>query len=107
MNHKRAVIERFIITDLPKSITEELERGALAEQAQAVQALEAARKRVLEAIGDDALDENGDLAEKYRETKDGKEYLAARQQAGAARSREANANRCAALRRPKAIKFGV
>jgi len=89
MNHKRAVIERFITADLPQAITEELERGALAEQAQAVQALEAARKKVLEALGDDALDAQGNLAEKYRETKAGKEYLAARQQAGAARSREA------------------
>jgi len=89
MNHKRAVIERFITADLPRAITEELERGALAEQAQAVQALEAARKKVLEALGDDALDEHGDLAEKYRETRTGKEYLAARQQAGAARSSEA------------------
>ena len=89
MNHKRAVIERFITTDLPQAITEELERGALAEQAQAVQALEAARKKVLEALGDDTLDAQGNLAEKYRETRAGKEYLAARAQAGAARSREA------------------
>jgi len=42
MNHNRAVIERFITADLPQAITEELERGALAEQAQAAQALEAA-----------------------------------------------------------------
>jgi len=89
MNHKRAVIERFITTDLPQAIAEELERGALAEQSRAAQALESARKKVLEVIGDDALDENGDLAEKYRETRAGKEYLAARQQAGAARSYEA------------------
>ena len=41
MNHKRAVIERFITTDLPQAITQELERGALTEQAQAAQALEA------------------------------------------------------------------
>jgi len=86
MNHKRAVIERFITTDLPQAITEELERGALAEQTQSAQALEAARKKVLEALGDDALNENGDLAEKYRDTRAGKEYIAARQQAGAARS---------------------
>jgi adenine-specific DNA-methyltransferase len=62
MNHKRAVIERFITADLPQAITEELERGALAEQAYAVQALEAARKKVLEALGDDALDADGNLA---------------------------------------------
>jgi len=39
MNHKRAVIERFITTDLPQAIAEELERGALAEQTQAAQAV--------------------------------------------------------------------
>jgi len=89
MNHKRAVIERFITTDLPRAITEELERGALAEQAQAAQALEAARKKVLEALGDDALDAHGNLDEAYRNTKAGKEYLAAQQQAAGSRSREA------------------
>jgi len=89
MNHKRAVIERFIATDLPQAITEELKCGALAEHEQAVQALEEARKKVIEALGDDALDAYGDLAEKYRHTRAGKEYLAARQRAGAARSYEA------------------
>ena len=89
MNHKRAVIERFITTDLPQAIAEELERGALAEQTQAAQALEAARKKVLEALGDDALDGNGNLAEAYRNTKAGREYLTAQQQAAASRSREA------------------
>ena len=33
MNHKRDAIEGFISQDLPQAITEELERGALAEQA--------------------------------------------------------------------------
>ncbi|MBO9369309.1 MAG: site-specific DNA-methyltransferase, partial [Chloroflexi bacterium] len=89
MNHKRAVIERFITADLPQAITGELERGALAEQAQAAQALEAARKKVLEALGDDALDAHGNLDEAYRNTKAGKEYLAAQQQAAGSRSREA------------------
>jgi len=89
MNHKRAVIERFITADLPKAIAEELERGALAEQSQAAQALEATRKKVLEALGDDALDADGNLAEKYRETRAGKEYLEAQQKAAGSRSREA------------------
>jgi adenine-specific DNA-methyltransferase len=89
MNYKRAVIERFITEDLPKAIAEELERGALAEQSQAVQTLESARKKVLEALGDDALDADGNLVEKYRETKAGKEYLEAQQRARGSRSREA------------------
>ena len=89
MNHKRAVIEPFITGDLPKAIAGELARGALAQQSQAMQALEAARKKVLETLGDDALDANGNLAEAYRNTKAGKEYLAAREMAAGARSREA------------------
>jgi len=40
INYKRAVIERFIKEELPKAIAEQLERGALAEQSQAAQALE-------------------------------------------------------------------
>jgi adenine-specific DNA-methyltransferase len=89
MNHKRAAIERFIIEPLPSVIATELERGALVEQSKAAQALENARKKVLEALGDDAVDASGNLMEKYRETKAGKEYLAVREQAGTARSREA------------------
>jgi len=89
MNHKRAVIERFIDEDLPRAITGELERGALAEQAQAEQALEAARKKVLEALGDDALDADDNLVEAYRNTKAGKEYLEAQSRAKGSRGREA------------------
>lgn len=88
MNHKRAVIERFIVEDLPKAIANELNKGALAEQSQAQEALETARKKVLESLGDDALDPDGNLAEKYRESKLGKEYLSALANAGASRSHE-------------------
>ncbi len=66
-DHKRAVIERFITDDLPRAIAEELDRGALAAQSQAVQDPEVARKKVLEALGDDALDVEGNLAEEYRD----------------------------------------
>jgi adenine-specific DNA-methyltransferase len=78
MNNKRAVIEQFI--------AEELERGALAEQSQAAQALESARKNVLETLGNDALDADGNLAESFRSTPAGKEYLAARETPAGARS---------------------
>ena len=89
MNYKRAVIEQFIAEDLPRAIAEELARGALAEQSQATQALESVRKKVLEVLGDDALDADGNLVEKYRETKAGKEYLAAREMAAGARGHDA------------------
>jgi adenine-specific DNA-methyltransferase len=89
MNYKRDAIERFISTDLPQSIAQELEQGALAEQEHAAQTLESARKKVLEALGDDALDADGNLDAKYRETKAGKEYLEAQQHAQGSRSRDA------------------
>ena len=68
MNHKRQVVERFITEDLPQAIAEELQRGALAEQGQAQQALAAARQKVLDALDADALDADGNLAETYRNT---------------------------------------
>jgi len=92
MNHKRAVIEKFITEDLPQGIREELEKGALAEQEQAMQTLEKARKKILEALGDNALDANGQLKEAYRSTNAGKDYLAAQQQAAKSQSREALEN---------------
>lgn len=89
MNHKRQVIERFITEDLPKAIAEELKQGALAGQGRAQETLAAARQKVLDALGEDALDADGNLAEPYRTTKAGKEYLEAQAKAKGARSTEA------------------
>ncbi len=89
LNHKRKVIEKFIQEDLPKAISEELNRGALGEQILAQKALEKARERVLEALGHEALDANGNLAEKYRDTNIGKAYLEAQAHAKGSRSTEA------------------
>ena len=89
MNFKRAIFERFISEDLPRLVNDELNEGALAAQSQAIQELDAARKKVLEALGEDALDADGNLAEKYRETKAGREYLVAQERARSAKGREA------------------
>ena len=89
MNLKRAIMERFVSEDLPRLVNEELNKGALAEQTQAAKELDAARKKVLEALGEDALDADGNLAEKYRETKAGREYLVAQERARSAKGREA------------------
>jgi len=89
MNHKRQVIERWITEDLPKAIEEELQQGVLAEQAQAQQALEEARQKVLETLGEDALDAEGNLAEQFHSTKVGREYLEARAKAAHAQPSEA------------------
>jgi adenine-specific DNA-methyltransferase len=87
MNYKRGVIERFIQEVLPKNISEELAQGALAGQTQAAKELEAAKKKVL-AISDDAIDAAGNLI-KYRDTKPGKEYLVALENAKSAKGHEA------------------
>lgn len=89
MNHKRQVIERWITEDLPKAIEEELQQGVLAEQAQAQQALEETRQKVLETLGEDALDAEGNLAEQFHSTKVGREYLEARAKAAHAQPSEA------------------
>ncbi|RLE37285.1 site-specific DNA-methyltransferase, partial [Candidatus Acetothermia bacterium] len=89
MNHKRQVIERWIVEDLPKAVEEELRRGALAEQAQAQQALEGARQKVVETLGREALDAEGNLAEQFAGTKVGREYLEARERAAHAQPSEA------------------
>jgi len=89
MNFKRAIIERFISEDLPRLVNDELNKGALAAQSQAMQELDAARKKVLEALGEDALDADGNLAEKYRDTRAGREYRVAQERAKSAKGREA------------------
>ncbi|NIA12263.1 MAG: site-specific DNA-methyltransferase [Nitrospiraceae bacterium] len=81
LNHKRQVIEHWINEDLPKAIEEEFRRGALAEQAQAQQALKEAQQKVLEVLGEDAIGIEGSLAEPYLNTKVGREYLKARAKA--------------------------
>lgn len=89
MNYKRAVIKRFIEEDLPKAVYEELRQGMLAEQAQAKQALISARKTLLETLGDNALDADGNLAEQFKNTPAGKAYLEAQAKAKNSRSTEA------------------
>jgi len=97
MNHKRDVVERFITHDLPKAVTEELDRGALAEQSQAAQALQEAVKELKELLGHEAVDADGNLAEQHRglEKKDGRlgdlvrKFLKLHDQAKNARSHDA------------------
>ena len=89
MNHKRQTIKRWIEESLPRAIEKELQQGALNEQAQAYRALEEARQKVLENLGEEAIDPEGNLAEPYRDTPLGKAYLEAREKASHARGYEA------------------
>ena len=89
LNHKRALIERWIETDLPKAIAEEFEKGALARQAEAQKALEEARQKVLKTLGAAAIDAEGNLAEQYTNTPLGKAYVEAKKRAEHAQSSDA------------------
>ena len=90
MNHKRDVVERFIADKLPKTIDDELNTGLLDRQALAKAKLEAAREKVLEVLGPDAIDLVGEIANPaLAATPVAREYLDARARAGASRSRAA------------------
>ncbi len=89
MNYKRQVIERWITEDLPRAIGQELQQGALAEQAEAQKALSEALQKVKENLGPNAIDAEGNLDERFKETKVGKEYLEARAKAAHAQSNAA------------------
>ena len=89
MNHKRDVIERFIVEDLPNAVAEELDKGALLEQSQNEKKLREIRKQIWESFGHDAVDADGNLAEMYHNTPLGKDYLEHQAKASGAQGRDA------------------
>ncbi len=89
MNHKRDVIERFIAADLPKSVASELERDALATQSRAIDELNECRQRVVQALGSNAIDADGNLLEVHHCIPLGKEYLEHQAKASGAQGRDA------------------
>lgn len=89
MNFKREVIEQFIEKDLPDGIARELSRGALAEQSTLANELEIKKKEVLQALGEEALDDEDNLDEMYRNTPVGKQYLDLQARATGVQSRPA------------------
>ena len=89
MNYKRDVVQKFISTDLPKAIADELDRGAMAEQSQAVRDLTVIAGQITDTLGNNALDPDGHLAEAYTGTPLGKKYLRLKEKALGGRGREA------------------
>jgi len=85
MNHKRAVIEQFIEKDLLNAVSEELRKGALAQEASAAERRAGLTAQIKDMLGADALDVEGNLNPIYSGTKIGKEYLALQQSAGQAK----------------------
>jgi adenine-specific DNA-methyltransferase len=89
MNYKRGVIEKFISSELPKAVAEELSRGAMADQSRAAAELKEVATQIKETLGSDALDADGRLAETYHATPLGKKYLSLKARAAGGRGREA------------------
>ena len=89
MNHKRDVVEKFITTKLPETIEAELGGGALARQAESNAALAEARQQVVELLGQDAIDAEGEIVPALAATPVAKTYLDAKARAGTSRSRAA------------------
>ncbi len=92
MNYKRQVIEDYINESLPNTIKKELCKGTLAKEEKLQNELKEARQRVIDNLGEEALDAEGNLAEQYHNTKVGREYMEARKKAGHTRSSEALEN---------------
>ncbi|PKN27539.1 MAG: site-specific DNA-methyltransferase [Deltaproteobacteria bacterium HGW-Deltaproteobacteria-21] len=89
MNYKREVVEKFITQDLPKAIAEELDRGALAEQSEAANALKEIAAQIVKAFGKEALAADGTLVEPYHGTPLGKKYLSHKAKSAGGRGRDA------------------
>ena len=91
MNHKRDVIEQFIVEDLPKAISGELDSGALAKQSRDAEELQKVRQQITKNLGDAAVDADGNLEEVYHGAPLGREYPEAegkiRRRSGPRRSR--------------------
>jgi len=89
MNYKRDVVEKFITQDLPKAIADELNRDALADQAQAAKELKEVSEQITQTLGKDALDTQGNLSDAYHGTPLGTKYLNLKVKAAGIRGREA------------------
>ena len=75
MNFKRDVVEQFIQVDLIEAVDKELSSGMLASQSQAASELKDVAAQIRETLGEDALIDDGTLAEEFHNTKVGKRYL--------------------------------
>lgn len=84
MNQKRDLIEKFIEKDLLDAVAKELKKDSLKEQGDLADQLEKLAAKIREDIADDAVDADGKLGEKHKDTKLGKQYIELQKKAGGA-----------------------
>ena len=77
MNHKRDVIQQFVMDKLPSTVSAELDRGPLAQEANAGADLAKARselENLAASVEEQAFDEHGALIGRYRTAPASKKY---------------------------------
>ena len=77
MNHKRDVIQQFVMDKLPSTVSAELDRGPLAQEANAGADLAKARselENLAASLEEQAFDEHGALIGRYRTAPASKKY---------------------------------
>jgi len=75
MNHKRQAVEEFIEKDLLDAVAVELRRGILAMDAGLAAHLAELRAKIIDTLGEEALDAEDHLDPQWHASKLGKEYL--------------------------------
>jgi len=91
MNHKRAVIERWITEDLPNLVRQELQQGTLAAQQKMLEELDTVREEIqktAENLGEKPFDADGNLLI-WQDKPIGKKYIELREKAIHARNSQA------------------
>ena len=87
MNYKRKEIEKFISKDLIKTISNELDRGTLADHFTIVAEYEKVKEKVIETLGKNSIDGDDNLTN-FHDTPLGVEYLAIKEKKDVVTSRD-------------------
>lgn len=85
MNHKRKVLDDFIVNRLPEEIKNTLNQGPLVKQTQANSRLDEATKEIQRNLGN-IIDSQGNLKPDFLDTPLGRKYLEAKADAESGRS---------------------
>lgn len=87
INHRRKLIHKYIDEDLPTEINDALDTNTDIESDR--EKLENLKKQVIDALGDDVLNADGDLInETYKDTRVVKNYLQVMEQVGSPQTRD-------------------
>jgi adenine-specific DNA-methyltransferase len=75
LNYKRKQVEEFIAHRLPQIVDEAFQAYAESEKESLQREIERKRQEILQAFGEQAFDQQGQLREEFRDTPLGRKYL--------------------------------